>query len=878
MSLKEKLFTKKSPISFSTKIESIDKIQPRTHQKKISKVNKQERNNTKSSFNPNYVSNFLKILDDENEDNNSGISQDTEYNENREKQLEILNTKYSKLYDSKEKIYGNIIKEIDVEKKLFFKGSIMSFNLLILKIKCLMKLLKEKFEDSLCKKDERINYELEMQIQKIKHEFIKIYSKINENCRYEYEIITQIFCKFLYIIAIISNKKEEFIKSFGYISLGVNMLKVFFIREHNARYIETYNIYAKLLVLLINKLIADNNINQSLIYINFLSKICETGLNLVFKKKLDKKYEYKFNKYNGYNFLYLGFCYEQKKNIQNNNKICLKVYSESFYFMQKSSKFSIFSAGNTLMTLEKKALYLSKFLYERLKDKIIYDALEKKREYEQQEILKKQLIEEAKSKEKKYRLQLISCGLCPEPETLIKMHNKIYKEILTPTNQKLIEKLDDELISYVYKDKHSENNKSDKKNIIKSKNSNIREKIFKINRKNDKFEKRLPSVDIMKNLCHYKIYISLMSNDFKEFLLNNKKLEFNHPQKQKISLDKIQKFLNNKMKIDSNSENQNKEKEKETLPVLKTETNISSENNIKSKLYTLKKNNNNQTIKYKLVGIDKNNVKESYSPNYIKISKNQSNKTKSPFTINKKHSYIVSLDSRNNEKSNSNINNKILSTYSTYTDSLANSNKKKINFKSMFVKSRNIDNRQLDKFIFNKKYFKEFQYFEKLTKKELDFQKQFLETKSNNSKMYFKGFDTELTNNGKISKDEIYNSFLILNNKVSKEIDFKKEIKKEMDLKNKPKLVGNVFKSFSNKTEGGKKVKNAMKRVLDKYIREQKRRKTNRDLFNVSDINRKNEFSIMKLNDNIKEINYLLVSKNKEANNKLNNYLKCNDL
>ena len=47
-----------------------------------------------------------------------------------------------------------------------------------------------------------------------------------------------------------------------------------------------------------------------------------------------------------------------------------------------------------------------------------------------------------------------------------------------------------------------------------------------------------------------------MSNDFKEFLLTNKKLEFNHPQKQKMSLDKIQKFLNNKMKIDSNSENQ----------------------------------------------------------------------------------------------------------------------------------------------------------------------------------------------------------------------------------------------------------------------------------------------------------------------------------
>ena len=875
MSIKEKIVTKKPQISYSTNIETLERIPSRSFQKKISKINKQDKNNTKTSFNPNYVSNFQKILDEENEENNSDISQDTAYNENREKELEILNAKYSKLYNSKEKIYANIIKEIDVEKKLFFKGSIMSFNLLILKIKCLMKLLKEKFDDFLHKKDERINYELEIQIQKIKHEFIKIYSKINEDSRYEYEIITQIYCKFLYIIAIISNKKEEFTRSFGYLSLGVNMLKVFFIREHIAKYIETYNIYAKLLLLLINKLIADNNINQSLIYINVLSKVCEIGLNIVFNKKLDKKYEYKFNRYNGYNFLFLGFCYEQKKNIQNNIKICLKVYSEAFYYMSKSSRLSIFAGGNTLMTLEKKPLYLSKYLYERLKDKIVYDALEKKREYEQQERLKKQLIEEEKLKEKKYRLQLISCGLCPEPDKLVKMHHRIYKEILTPTNQKLIEKLDDELISYVYKDKHTENNKVDKKNIIKSKNSNLREKIFKTNKKKDKFEKRLPSVDIMKNLCHYKIYNSLMSNDFKEFLLTNKKLEFNHPQKQKMSLDKIQKFLNNKMKIDSNSENQNKDKE--SYPILKTETNISSENNIKPKVFTLK--NNNRIINYKLVGSEKKISRESNSPNYIRISKYQPDNSKSPFTSNKKHSYIVSIDSRNRDKSNSNINNKILTTYSTFTESLGNSNKKKVNFKSLIVnKSRNVDNRQLDKFIFNKKYFKEFLYFEKLTKKELDFQKQFLETKNNNSKMYFKGFDTELTNNGKISKDEIYNSFLILNNKVSKEIDYEKEIKKEMEIKNKPKVVGNVFKSVSNKLEGGKTVKNIMKRVLDKYIREQKKRKTNKDLFTVSDINRKNEYSIMKLNNNIKEINYLLVSKNKEANNKLNNYLKCNDL
>ena len=56
-----------------------------------------------------------------------------------------------------------------------------------------------------------------------------------------------------------------------------------------------------------------------------------------------------------------------------------------------------------------------------------------------------------------------------------------------------------------------------------------------------------------------------MSNDFKEFILKNKKLEFNNPQNQQKSLDKLQKFLNKKMEIDINAKiiNESKEKIKE---------------------------------------------------------------------------------------------------------------------------------------------------------------------------------------------------------------------------------------------------------------------------------------------------------------------------
>ena len=146
-----------------------------------------------------YVSNFKKILENENNEFMDDLSLTPEERENREKQLKILNIKYTKLYDSKEKIYSNIIKEIEVEKIFFYKRSIMSFNLIILKIKCLMKILKEKFKMTFNSQDERNLYEVDLNIQKIKNEFKKIYFLLNEDSKYEYEILTQVYCKFFYL-------------------------------------------------------------------------------------------------------------------------------------------------------------------------------------------------------------------------------------------------------------------------------------------------------------------------------------------------------------------------------------------------------------------------------------------------------------------------------------------------------------------------------------------------------------------------------------------------------------------------------------------------------------------------------------------------------
>jgi hypothetical protein len=387
-----------------------------------------------------------------------------------------------------------------------------------------------------------------------------------------------------------------------------------------------------------------------------------------------------------------------------------------------------------------------------------------------------------------------------------------------------------------------------------------------------------------------------MSNEFKEFILHNKKLQFNNPQKQKISLDKIQKYLNRKMEIDSNSEitnkekgkdnEKNKDKNKDSQLMIRTEANISSQKNINYKMLNLRNQNMKKIIVMCLI---KNNTNEHEqdSSNYITFINNNQTKFIKPLitnTSNSKHSFIVSRD-KEREKISTRINklkNKRIITHSNYSPSTyvqPNSKKliykeKKMNSKSMI--SQELETRKSDKYIFNKKYFKEFQYFEYLSDKELDFQKQFLELKNNNSKMYFKGFDTELSNNGKISRDEIYKSFLILHDKVvSQKRNYEREIKDEIERKNKPKILGNVFKSVNKKIKEGKATKNAMRKVLDRYISEQKSAHKNKNLISVEEINKKNEYSIMKLNDNINEINYLLLSKSNEAknNNKYSSFL-----
>ena len=846
------------------------KIGPKTTKsslKKISSSNIQE--NQKKVMTYKFSSLIMNLINKENEKYNI----DEEFDEDRERQLEILNLKYKILYKEKEKNYENIIKEIDAEQNLIFKGSVNSFNLLILKIKCYMKILKEKFGFILKLKNERNYYEVDLYIQKIKNEFIKIYALLNENNKYEYEILTQNYCKFLFLMGVICTKKEEYIKSLAYISLGFNMLKVYFIRQRIASDIKTYNIYAKLTVMLINKLLSDNNISQSLIYINFLSRICETALNIINIRKLERKYEFKFIKYFGYNYLFFGYCFELKNNYLNNYKISFEAYKEAYYFMNKSTFHSIFFASKT--TIEKKSLYLSKFLCEKLKDKLIQDELEKQRANELKEKLERKLIAEAKNRDKKFRLKLISSGFIPYTSNLIKTKNIIDKELFSPSNQKIMDKLDNEIISYVYKDKrnYKKRKKSDN-NLVSG---------IKFRKK----DKKLPSTEVMKNLCHYKMYDYLMKNDFKEFIIKNDRLEFYSPAKEKNSLEKIQNYLNHKMQIKIDSKAKNKESSRYTEAdsniMLKTETYLTPRNNRRNKILN---SENKKEKNYKL----KEKIGNSNEKNELSVHINSNNRNKTnirPFSENKKeHSYVKS---RNRPKDYINLK-KILKKNETnpnYSDSIfsgiTNSNKttdRKMISKSYLTSRNDLEIRRFDKNIFSNKYFKESQYFDKLINKELDFQKKFLDLKHKNSKMYFRGFDTDIQNLGKISTEDINNSFLMLNNKASYKDVYEFGKKRKMD-KN-TRVIETVFKSVSNKTKVGIEAKSAMRKVLDRYIAERKRNnmKKNISMITTQELNRLNEKSIMELNNSIKGVNMLLISKNKKFknNNKFADCSKINEI
>ncbi len=84
-----------------------------------------------------------------------------------------------------------MLKELEMNKNLIYIGTKESFNIVIIKIKCLMKLMIEKYENDMNEvNDEQIS--VKEYIYKIQKEFLKINAIIKKDDYYENETITNI--------------------------------------------------------------------------------------------------------------------------------------------------------------------------------------------------------------------------------------------------------------------------------------------------------------------------------------------------------------------------------------------------------------------------------------------------------------------------------------------------------------------------------------------------------------------------------------------------------------------------------------------------------------------------------------------------------------
>ena len=732
--------------------------------------------------------------------------------ENLEQKLDLIYENLLLLYNKKQ--YLNVLQEIDGKEEILFKDSIMSFNIYILKIKTHIKSLKEKFNDLLNSNKAEPNYfEVETWLITINNDFNNLKNLLDTESDYEYEQLTEIYCKFLLLLSLFKLRKDSTIEAFCYINLGIKMLKTFFIRKKTSTNIKMYYVYIRLLLLLINQIISDNNCELALLYIDLLFKIIEKSMKQFIKNDTDFKYQYKFMKIIGFAYLYSGYCFE----LENDYISALQSYKQAYYFLKKEGKFQITLLPKDSTEVDEISKAIKKindiiFFPKKLVDKILYklnqDKLEKIKKYKLSE-REKLILKNKKSRYgKEMMLRLIANGFSGNYDKFNIIENKIYNNILTPSNQFLIDKLDDELMTLVYKERS----------------------------KNKKQNKKIISLDTKKNMFHYEIYNSLMSKKYKGYITKSENFQFSDPQQEKTSLDKIQGFLNNKLYQDSAIETNNLKKSKKNIVHRNHNLSKSSKVNIFNNF-----NFNTITNTEKNLTTNDNSLVEG---DYFV----QSFKPKtSYFPILKMNSNSCFTDRRSID-------------FTKKSSSLLTSNKKSMKNKNKRVSTESIG--------FSKSYFKKYLYLDALTCKELNFQKSFLNIKNNNSKLYFGDFKTELQNNGRVPKEDIYKKYLVLKDKAnSKFVQYRMEdVIQLRNQKNEPKLIGGIFKTFSSRYENGMAAKYAVHKVINRYIDENRTENLMKPLYYVdtTKVKSKNEDYLLNLNNGIKEINYLLQIKSEE--------------
>ena len=749
--------------------------------------------------------------------------------------LEVFLTSYSK------KTYADLIKDIEEKETLLYSNSILSFKILILKIKCLGKLMLKEYNNLLKLRVPNF-HEVDNIIQKIQNEFNKISKLIIENNSYEYEILTQTYCKFLYLLSKISLKKEDYIKSLGFLTLGANMIKIFILRKKIATEIQTYKIYSKLLLSIANLLIGDNNYEQALFFCRLLLKVIEVSQKFIYnfnngdnEKKISVITIKKFINFAGYAYLYTGCCFEQL----GQEVEAFEAYKQAKYTLNKSSLSSNILMSANIVSINNSCNCLASDVVKRLNLKFQKDKINRLHEQQTLELLKKKQKYQLLQSERQFKLHLIANGYIGDPFKYVDLEKKIEKKLFPSNIQNDLDKIDDELVSFVYS------------------------YFNKMNRNARNTHRNKMSLKTKKLISRYELYNILLSKDFRDFVMKTKKLQFNNPKKGSESISTIQSYLNNKMEIKF-------EIKQRSLAKKKTSKNL---------LYLLEKPYNSNKV-LNLFSKNKQNI--DYNTNNATVVPTSTNshrleekdeKIILPYTFNSssrinnfKKRVKLKLEKENSKdiKDNTKRNN---TNYSPLTISF------KTNFtpikKNKWRKNLNelecdFERKNFDKNLMTKNYLKKYSYYENLSNREIKLQKAILDFRNNNSlykaKKEYEDLDTKI-----ITKEDIIKKFLVINDEVKEKTNV---VVKEENYD----MIKDLFVKGENKMTG--KMKSAMSKVINKYINDRKV-KANKTikLFNVEKIKLINEKNLLELNYSIKNINNSITHIKQKTGNKTSDNL-----
>ena len=533
------------------------------------------------------------------------------------------------------------------------------------------------------------------------------------------------------------------------------------------------------------------------------------------KKKIPNQTIKKFITYGGISYLYTGFCFEQLGDeIQ-----AFEAFKEAKFFLNKISQLGIsFQVPNNI-TINNSCLFIAEDVFKKYIIKFKNDKIERLNKQKKLELQKKKEEYEILQKEKLMKLKNIANGLVANPFKYETLDNELNEKLFPYHVVNDLEKMDDELTSFVY----TYVNKSRK------------------NHNKDSYKDKMSS-NIKKFMSRYEIYNMLMSKNFRDFIMKNKKLQFYNPKTGSKSISIIQRYLNNKIQIESDTKKRNSSSKKS----IKT-LNINSESS--KNIRILNTNENFLTI---TTSQNSRKVDEKYNEN------NNFKKNKKILYRNKKNNlkYLLSQDDAKNEI---NSRKKIYRSFHLKSAKSTTNRKIKYKLKSNYHELEcDFERKNLEKNLMTKNYLRKYLYYDKLSSKELQIHKQIL---------YFKNINTLYNNkrtveekNGLIGKDDLANISLIINENA--------KVKPSIDLN----LVElQLIKDSFSKNEKMKsmKIKSAMSKAFSKYIKERKNNLNKKKIIHANDIKEINEkkilyfdYSIKNINNNISHVRYLSGKRN----------------